>query len=62
MNDWISYLLFALAWVGFAWLVGKYIRMKGAALKRQVVLGFAALLASYFIGLVILFIGIISSL
>jgi hypothetical protein len=62
MPEWVNYGLFALAWVGFAWLVGKYIRMKGAALKRQVILGFVALLVSYFIGIVILFVGILSAL
>jgi hypothetical protein len=61
MPDTIKYLVFALAWVGFALLLGKYIRMKRGALKRQVVLGFGVLLFCYFIGLGILFIGILSS-
>lgn len=61
MPDTIKYLVFALAWVGFALLLGKYIRIKRGALKQQVVLGFGILLVSYFIGLAILFIGILSS-
>ncbi|MCU0359199.1 MAG: hypothetical protein MUF75_00545 [Bacteroidia bacterium] len=61
MSDWMRYFLFALAWIGFAGLVGKYIRMRKATLKRQVMFGFAALLVSYFIGLLILFIGIVSA-
>jgi len=61
MPDTIKYFVFALAWVGFALLLGKYIRMKRGTLKRQVVLGFGFLLVSYFMGLAILFIGILSS-
>ncbi len=61
MPEEVYYSLFAFVWLLFAWLLGKYIRMKGKALKRQVVIGFGALLVFYFLGLVILFIGIMTS-
>ncbi len=61
MPDTLKYLVFAVAWVGFAILLGKYIRMKRGTLKRQVVLGFGVLLVCYFVGLAILFIGIFTA-